>query len=419
MRKIQKTLVVFFFLVGLVGISWATQVMLSANLDSVTQVMQLIQKYYYESTPVNYDKMQNDAINTIVKDLGSRFTYYISPDQAKEFSIQTTSKYGGIGTEVTYNSTRSAIEIISPMYGSPAEKAGLKSGDLITTIDSSTVKSMGYLPAVDALRGTPGSKVDLEVYRPSEKATMNFMVTRAVIELKTVKSTTFEASGVKMGYIRITNFSETTSKEFNTALDSLMGQKIQALVLDLRNNPGGLFTAALDVSSEFLPVGQIIVTVRDKNGTEQPFRSYGNAFGKIPIVILVNNGSASSSEIVSAALRDHRMAVLVGERTYGKAAVQTEFQLKNGGYLLLVTNHYFTPNGQDINLKGIQPDYKVSESAATQTYKESYMQLVQSVVGSTQSTATIDIAKDVQLQKAVEILVTESKEGITFPKNLK
>ncbi len=420
MRKIQKTLIVFFFLVGLVGISWATQVLLSTNLDSVTQVMQLIQKYYYESTPVNYDKMQNDAIDAVVKDLNSRFTYYIPPNQAKEFSIQTTSKYGGIGTEVTYNSTKSAIEIISPMYGSPAERAGLKSGDLITTIDGSSVKSMGYLPAVDALRGNPGSKVDLQVYRPSDKATMNFTVTRAVIELKTVKSTTFEASGVKIGYIRITNFSETTAKDFDAALSSLMGQNIQALVLDLRDDPGGLFTAALNVSSQFLPVGQVIVTIRDKNGAEQPYRSYGGNFKKIPIVILVNHGSASSSEIVSAALRDHKMAVLVGERTYGKAAVQTEFQLKNGGYLLLVTNHYFTPNGQDINLKGIEPDYVVSESGnATQTYQESYKQLVESVVSSTQSTATIDIAKDVQLQKAVEILVSESKAGITFPKDLK
>ena len=419
MRKYQKTLVVLFILASLVGIAWASQTLLSANGSVVSQVIQLIQKYYYNATSVNYQKLQNAAIEAIIKNLGSRFTYYFPPDEVKQFEIQTSSKYGGIGTEVTYDSTKNAIEIISPMYGSPAEKVGLKSGDLIISINGSTVKSLGYIPAVNALRGVPGSKVKVEVYRPSKKATMTFVITRALIKLKTVKFTTINISNIKIGYVRITNFSESTGKELSNALDSLYSQKIKGLIIDLRNDPGGLFSQALEVASDFLPKGKLIVTVRNRYGVEQPYRSYGNTYKRLPIVILVNHGSASSSEIVSSALRDNGYAVLVGERTFGKAAVQTEIPLSNGGLLLLVTDHYFTPNGQDINLKGITPDYVVAESSATPTKTESYKQLIQSVVSSTQSTATVNIKKDVQLQKALKILVDEIKAGLFFPKKLK
>ncbi len=416
MRKYQKTLVVIFLLTSLVTISWATQKILSTSSNSVSQVMQLIQRYYYNATSVNYQKIENAAIDSIVKNLGSRFTYYFSPNEVKEFDIQTSSKYGGIGTEVTYNSTRNAVEIISPMYGSPAEKSGLKSGDLIVSINGSSVKKLGYIPAVNALRGNPGSKVNVEIYRPSKKATFTFVVTRALIKLKTVKYTTLNASAVKIGYVRITNFSETTGDEFSKALDILYSQKIKALIIDLRNDPGGLFSQALEVASDFLPKGKLIVTMRSRYGVERPFRSYGNVHRRLPIVILVNHGSASSSEIVSAALRDNGYAALVGERTYGKAAVQTEFRLSNGGLLLLVTNHYFTPNGKDINLKGITPDYVVKESSATPTKNESYKELIQTVVGSTQSTATINIKKDLQLQKGIEVLIKEMKSQLFFPK---
>ena len=418
MRKYQKTLVMLLLFASLVTVSWATQGSLSGGTNSVSQVMQLIQNYYYNATSVNYQKIEDDAINAIVKGLGSRFTYYFSPNEVKEFDIQTTSKYGGIGTEVTYNSTRNAIEIISPMYGSPAGKAGIKSGDLIVSIDGSPVKDMGYIPAVNALRGTPGSKVKVKVYRPSENATLDIVVTRALIKLKTVKSTTLEASDVKIGYVRITNFSETTGSEFEKALSKLYAEKINGLIIDLRDDPGGLFSQALEVASDFLPKGTLIVTMRNRYGVERPYRSYGNIFERLPIVILVNHGSASSSEIVSAALRDNHYAVLVGERTYGKAAVQTEFRLSNGGLLLLVTNHYFTPNGQDINLKGIAPDYVVKESSATPTKNESYKALIKSVVNSTQSTATVNVGKDIQLQKALEIIVPEVKSHAFFPKKL-
>lgn len=416
MRKFQKIIVSLFLITALVSVAWATENLAQSN-DAVSQVLKLIKTYYYNESSVDFQKLQDAAIEAIVANLGGHFTYYFSPSEAKEFSIQTSSQYGGIGTEVTFDATNNAIEVISPMYDSPAEKAGIKSGDLITSIDGTTVKSLGYVKAVDALRGTPGSTVTIQLYRPSDKATMTFVLKRAVIELKTVKSTTFEASGAKIGYIRITNFSETTSNDFNNAFAALLNQHIQGLILDLRDDPGGLFTAALDVASQFLPKGKLIITMRDKNGYEYPFRSSGGLDPKIPVVVLVNNGSASSSEIVSAALRDNDVGVLVGERTFGKAAVQTEFQLSNGGLLLLVTDHYFTPNGQDINLKGIEPDYVVS-SGATPTQAESYKQLIQSVVMSTQSTAKVDLS-DPQFQKAVEILVSEIKAGLTFPKNLK
>lgn len=417
MRKFQKIIVSLFLITAIVSVAWATQDIAQSNSDAVSQVLKLIKTYYYHESSVNFQDLQNAAIAAIVANLGGHFTYYFSPSEANEFGIQTSSQYGGIGTEVTFNATKNAIEVISPMYDSPAEKAGIKSGDFITSINGTSVKSLGYVKAVDALRGTPGSTVTIELYRPSTHATMIIALRRATIELKTVKSTTFEASGVKIGYIRITNFSETTANDFNNAFSSLLNQHIRGLILDLRDDPGGLFTAALDVASQFLPQGKLIITMRDKNGAEYPFKSYGGLDPKIPVVVLVNNGSASSSEIVSAALRDNDIGVLVGERTFGKAAVQTEFQLSNGGLLLLVTDHYFTPNGQDINLKGIEPDYVVS-SGATPSQNESYKQLIQSVVMSTRSAAKIDF-EDPQFQKALEILVGEVKSGITFPSNLK
>ncbi len=416
MRKYQKTLVVVLLLASLVTVSWATQSALKVGNNAVSQVLQLIQNYYYDATSVNYQQLEDAAIKAIVKGLHSRFTYYFSPDEVKEFEIQTTSKYGGIGTEVTYNATRDAVEVISPMYGSPAEKAGVKSGDLIISINGSPVKELGYIPAVNALRGKPGSKVKVEIYRPSENATLNIVITRALIKLKTVKSTTLEASNVKVGYVRITNFSETTGAEFESAVSKLYSEGIKGLIMDLRDDPGGLFSQALEVASDFLPKGTLIVTMRNRYGVERPYRSYGNIFDRLPIVILVNHGSASSSEIVSAALRDNDYALLVGERTYGKAAVQTEFRLSNGGMLLLVTNHYFTPNGQDINLKGITPDYVVKESSATPTKSESYKKLIESVVSSTQSTATLNVKEDLQLQKALEVVISEIKSHVLFQK---
>jgi carboxyl-terminal processing protease len=415
-RKLQKIIVSTFLIFAIISVAWATESLAQSNSDAVSQVLNLIKMYYYHGSSVDYGKLQDAAIDAIIANLGGHFTYYFSPSETKEFSIQTNSQYGGIGTEVTYSATWNAIEVISPMYDSPAEKAGIKSGDMIISIDSSSVKALGYLKAVDSLRGTPGSTVTVEIYRPSDNATMTLTLKRATIELKTVKSTTFEASGVKIGYIRITNFSETTADDFNSAFASLLNQNIKALILDLRDDPGGLFTAALDVSSQFLPKGKLIVTMRDKDGLEYPFRSAGGLDPKIPVVILVNNGSASSSEIVSSSLRDNDVAVLVGERTFGKAAVQTEFPLSNGGLLLLVTDHYFTPDGQDINLKGIEPDYVISEGA-TPTQAESYKQLIQSVIMSTKSTATVDLT-DPQVAKAVELLIGEVKAGITFPENL-
>lgn len=410
MRKFQKIIVSIFLIASIVSAAWATQNLTQSNSDAVNQVLRLIKTYYYHESSVNFQDLQNAAIEAIISNLGGHFTYYFTPSEANEFGIQTSSQYGGIGTEVTFNATKDAIEVISPMYDSPAEKAGIKSGDLIISINGTSVKSLGYAKAVNALRGTPGSTVTIELYNPSKNATTTIALKREIIEIKTVKSTTFEASGVKIGYIRITNFSETTAKDFNNAFSSLLSQHIKGLILDLRDDPGGLFTAALDVASQFLPKGELIITMRDKDGIEYPFKSYGGLDPKIPVVVLVNKGSASSSEIVSAALKDNGIGVLVGERTFGKAAVQTEFQLSNGGLLLLVTDHYFTPNGQDINLKGIEPNYVVS-SGATPTQSESYKQLIQSVVMSTQSTANVNF-ENPQVEKAIEILIGKVKAGI-------
>ena len=346
------------------------------------------------------NKIVDQSIRGMLSGLDDQFTYYLSPDDVNESNIEQNAKYGGIGTNVTYDAFYKVIRIVSPMYGSPAYKAGIKAGDLVLTIDGSPVEDMNYMEAVNMLRGEPGSLVKLEIGR-EDLGVLEFTVEREEIKLVMVQYSITEYEGKKIGYVRINKFFGNTSSELRDKLSILYANDVDGIILDLRNNPGGYLTQAILVGSMFIDSGEVIVTTRSSDGFVNTYRSIGNEFEPLPMVTLVNNGSASSSEILSGALKDYGISPLVGEKTFGKAAVQTLFPLSNGGEVWLTTAHYFTPNGNDIHMKGIEPDILVELKESEETDEEIDK-------NTTMENIIINPEKDNQLKTALDLLT----EGI-------
>jgi carboxyl-terminal processing protease len=322
----------------------------------------------------------------------------LTADDVAENQIDQEGKYGGVGLEVTYHAQMKVLQVVAPMYGTPAFKVGVKAGDLILAIDSDSVEEMTYMEAVNRLRGEPGTLVTIQVYREGT-GSLEYIINREEIHTAMVQYSNIDYSNKKVGYVRINSFFKNTATELHSALQKIFDKQPQALILDLRNNPGGYLTQAILVCSMFVNTNDVIVTTRSSDGFINTYKSIGNAYPDVPMVVLVNGGSASSSEILAGALKDYNLATLVGEKTFGKAAVQTLFPLSNGGELWLTTAHYFTPKGNDIHLKGIEPDILVEPSKAQlEAAKES---------DSTKYEITIDTDKDIQLKTALDLLIEQ------------
>ncbi|MCD6238221.1 MAG: S41 family peptidase [Thermotogae bacterium] len=368
------------------------------------QALQYILSDYYKKD-VDVNSLVNDSIRGLVKGLGDPFSHYFDPQESIEMGIQTSAEYGGLGIEVTY--TRNGfLKVISPMDDTPAFYAGIKPGDIIVTIDASPVDQMTYLEAVNRLRGKKGTQVTIEILREGNKQALKFIITRRIIKLKTVKYAIIPTEMGKIGYVRLTEFSEPTASDLAKELSTLYAQDIKGLILDLRNNPGGLLSSAIDVASDFISTGKVVVSVKDRGDYEDTYRSHGNSYPALPMVVLVNGGSASAAEIVSGALKDHHRATLIGEKTFGKGSVQSPIKLSNKGELWLTVAHYFTPSGEDIHGKGIMPDIVVHQSkestqVATATANNLAIEEGRSL---TSEKANIDLKRDIQLQKAIDIL---------------
>lgn len=366
------------------------------KFQPVFEIISYVQHSYYDIEKVDYDKVLEETLKGVMRGLDDPFAWYFTPMQKTENKIDTESKYGGIGAVVQYNTKYDALEVVAPMVGSPAEKVGLKVGDIIFEIDGHKVSETGYYESVNLLRGEPGTDVTVKVYRKGEDEPLEFTITRAEIEIKTVKYSAIDYDNHRIGYIRITHFSEPTYSEFQKAMFSLL--EADGLIIDLRNNPGGLLGSVLNISSLLIPEGLPVITIRDRNGEERIYRSWGSNFSDFikgkPIVVLVNGGSASASEILTGALKDHRIATVVGTKTFGKAAVQTVYDLSNGGEIWLPTAHYFTPSGSDIHLKGIEPDITVE---ASETTTDENREL-------TVSKVHLDPESDIQLKTALEVI---------------
>lgn len=369
MKEVLKGVVSYLFIAFVVVLSsiilsGATDRQLLNYISPLYETLYRINENYYEINKVNFNKLIDSAIDGMVKGLGDDFSYYYPPSQMQEQRIEMEGQYGGLGIEVTYDSENRAVKVISPMYGTPAWRAGLQAGDLIIGIDDQPVSEMEYIEAVNKMRGKPGTEVKLTIKRGKE--IIEVKIIREVIQIIPVKSGIVNYENRKIGYILITKFNEPVPSELDKTLKRLYGQNIQGLIIDLRNNPGGLLDVAIRVSNYFLDPGKIIVSVKDRNNKiTDRYISQGSNYPKVPTVVLVNNGSASASEIVAAALKENNRAIVVGQKTFGKGSVQRGFPLTNGGTVFLTVAHYLTPSGRDIHKLGIEPNITVQEAMQT------------------------------------------------------
>lgn len=421
MKRFLKAFVVLLIAFSIILGAWSSSAKLKMDelykkFQPFFETLFYINNEFYENEKVDYDKLLDESIRGLLSGLDDPYSNYFNPQEKIETEIDTKAKYGGLGIEVTYDAKYKAIRVVTPMDNTPAEKAGLKPGDLIITIDGSPVNKMSYLEAVNHLRGEPGTKVKIEIYREDEQKTFEIVVERALINIKTVKYEVIDTPVGKVGYLRLVRFSEPSSQEMDNALNELLQQNIVGLLFDLRNNPGGLLSAAIEVASKFIDEGPI-VKVTGTNNFSKTYNSLGNNYPNLPMVVLVNKGSASASEIVTGALKDHKIATIVGETTFGKAAVQTVLPLSNGAEIWLTTAHYFTPSGLDIHKKGIEPDIVVKaipENESTSTTATDTTAVATDVEGKylTTTKAIIDLEKDVQLRKALEIIINKISEGL-------
>uniref|UniRef100_A0A7C5VNW1 S41 family peptidase n=1 Tax=Fervidobacterium thailandense TaxID=1008305 RepID=A0A7C5VNW1_9BACT len=370
MKNILKGVFSYAFVTAVVIISslvlsGASDTQLINYLSPIYEALYRINNDYYDIKGVKFDKLIDSAIDGLVKGLGDDFSYYYPASRQQEQMIEMEGQYGGLGIEVTYDSENRAVKVISPMYGTPAWRAGLQAGDLIIGIDDQPVSEMEYMEAINKMRGKPGTEVKLTIKRGKE--IFEITIVREIIQIIPVKFGIATYNNKKIGYILITKFNEPVPTELQKALRKLYDQKIDALLIDLRNNPGGLLNIVVEAANYFLEPGRLIVSVKDRSGRiTDKYVSRGSNYPNVPLAVLINNGSASASEILAAALKENKRAILVGQRTFGKGSVQRGFPLSNGGTLYLTIAHYITPAGNDIHKVGIEPDVVVQEATSTE-----------------------------------------------------
>ncbi len=330
------------------------------DLRTFAEVMDRIKAAYVE--PISDKVLLENAIKGMLSNLDPH-SAYLEPEDFRDLQESTSGEFGGLGIEV--GTEDGFIKVISPIDDTPASAAGIQPGDLIVKIDGQPTKGLSMIEAVDKMRGKAGSKIELSLVREGGKP-FDVVLTRAVIKVRSVKSQLLEDN---YGYVRVTQFQVNTGEEVGKALDKLRkdnGKKLSGLVLDLRNNPGGVLQAAVEVSDHFLKKGLIVYTEGRIANSELRFSADpADASEGVPLVVLINGGSASASEIVAGALQDHKRGVLMGTDSFGKGSVQTVLPLNNDRALKLTTALYFTPNGRSIQAQGIVPDIEVTRAKLT------------------------------------------------------
>jgi carboxyl-terminal processing protease len=322
------------------------------DLRTFTEIFGRIKRDYVE--PVSDKKLLEDAIRGMLTGLDPHSAYLIA-EEYQELKEGTTGQFGGLGIEVTMEN--GFVKVVSPIDDTPAQRAGIKTGDLIVRLDDQPVKGMSLNDAVKIMRGEPGSKILLTVVREGEEAPLKITITRDIIKVKSVKSRMLEKD---YGYVRISSFQSKTGESLKDAVAELKKENaggLKGLVLDLRNNPGGVLNAAVEVSDAFIKSGLIVYTEGRIENSEMRFNaSPDDIIDGAPIVVLINAGSASASEIVAGALQDQKRAVIIGEKSFGKGSVQTILPTSNGAAVKLTTARYYTPSGRSIQAEGIEPD---------------------------------------------------------------
>lgn len=327
-------------------------------LDLFGTVFDKVRRDYVEE--VTDKKLIEAAINGMLTDLDPHSSF-LNSDDFKDMREQTKGEFGGLGIEVTMKN--GLVYVVAPIDDTPAFKAGLKAGDYISHIDTQAVYGMTIGEAVKKMRGKPNTDITVKIIREGTKKPFDVVITRDIIKVKSIRSKTYD----DVSYLRITSFTENTGKNLAEAIEKTTKEigkdKIKGYVLDLRNNPGGLLTEAINVSDIFLNKGEIVSTRGRKAEDSQKFSAtYGDATNNAPVVVLINSGSASASEIVAGALQDHRRAVIIGEKSFGKGSVQTIIPLPSDSAIRLTTSRYYTPSGNSIQATGIDPDIIVEQA---------------------------------------------------------
>lgn len=328
------------------------------NLNIVRKVFSLIKTDYIKKD-VKESDLLTGAINGMLESLNDPYSRYLEPDNFKDMQSDTSGEFEGVGIVISIKNK--ILTVVSPIDNTPAERAGIKSGDKIIKIDGEDADKMNLHDAVNRMRGRKGSKITLTIWRPDFSEPKDFILNRDVIPLKTVKS---KIVNDKTGYVRISQFTETTAPDLEKELNDLEAQGIDALILDLRDNPGGLLTSAIDVARKFIDRGSI-VTVKSRDGKTLNLSSYYRSHPLYPLIVLINKGSASSSEIVAGAIQDNKRGILIGGKTFGKGVIQTVIPMENNAGLILTTAWYFTPSGRSIHNVGIDPDITIDQTVLT------------------------------------------------------
>jgi carboxyl-terminal processing protease len=337
------------------------------NLTVFTKALQLIRQDYVDANKIGYRDLTYSALRGMLGSLDPH-SQFMEPTDFRGMQDETRSEFGGLG--IVVSTKDGVLTVVSPMEDSPGFRAGISPGDQILRINGTTTEKMSLQDAINLLRGDPGQKVTLTIFRPSSKETKDYLLQREIIKIASVKDAKILDQSItgnfKIGYVRITQFNEPTAQELAQKLNELQAQGIQALIVDLRYNPGGLLTSAVDVCGLFLPPKTMVVYTEGRDASQR--REYytsknENERPNFPMVLLVNSGSASGSEIVAGALKDLNRAILVGDTTFGKGSVQSVIQLPDGAALRLTTAKYYTPSKQVIHEKGVTPNIKASLTA--------------------------------------------------------
>ena len=355
MKKIQ-----FYFLVFLSSFFFSysvnsAEIDIYKKIDLFGEVLEKINKQYVDE--IDQSEGMDSAINGLLQSLDP-YSSYMSPEIFQEMQTETSGEFGGLGIEVSMEA--GVVKVITPIDDTPASKAGIKAGDYIVKIDNVQVQGKSLSEAVDLMRGLVGTEIELTVRRRGEKKALTFKITREIIEIQSVKSDLLENN---IGYIRLTSFNDNSSDQIKEKIKKLKeNENLNAFILDLRNNPGGLLTQAIKISDFFLDNGEIVSTKsRKKSENRKWFARKGDITDGKTLVVLINYGSASASEIVAGALKDHKRAILIGENSYGKGSVQSIIPLKNKGAIRLTVAKYYLPSGKSISEVGVRPDIEVNE----------------------------------------------------------
>ena len=355
---IRVKIIIFFILLDLFLVKnflSASEENIYDKIDLFGEVLNKINKEYVEE--IDQSEAMDAAINGVLQSLDP-YSAYMSPESFENMQTETSGEFGGLGIEVSMEA--GVVKVISPLDDSPAYEAGVKAGDYIVKINNIQVQGKTLNEAVEIMRGPVGSDIEITVRRKGVKKALVFNITRKIIKVRSVKSKIIDNN---IGYIRLTAFNENSSNQIKKKINEFnKNENIEKFILDLRNNPGGLLSQAIKITDFFLSSGEIVSTKsRQENENRKWFAQAGDILNGETLVVLINNGSASASEIVAGALKDHKRAILVGENSYGKGSVQSIIPLRNKGAIRLTISKYYLPSGESISEVGVSPDIVVAE----------------------------------------------------------